>query len=538
MEVLIKRENWDGGIWLNLPVTEEEALNMYERLKQIHPSVMVPFIADVAEMRLITGLAKCLRGELVFSEGHMELFNSLAEKIDSWREGQRLQFNVALEMEQPDTIERVMGIIGHLDEYEWNNDITNMYQLGLHKIKEMKLHLPFELEKYFDYELFGSLNQTSDEVMTDYGLVQRKKTKSDLSHKGNPDAVQFGCVIFEVCVSSDTNSYEKYRIKLPMKEADLVKEGNRLGIVHLAEKTEFYVSSKISYLDSYLPPQSTIGDLNQVAWEIWKLADQEEVTQRKLLAILEAEAPRTINKACWAIRGYSDYEILPDDIIKPDDYARYLLNLYHVEVPKELEPYVRFWDYGLEMLNGAGPYQTSYGPVINKLHALQQPDGEIRKFCLYNSLALAGYWYDRESSLPEMITGGEAISYQEVVKQKITKSLSDYGDKGLTESLYNEVLKRRVASMIPGVTEYAGELWGILTVQTYGELTDKEMIEIKEEWKELAELGWGGQLMESPIRLERGELYVGFWDRDNNENLFIRTEEEFKQEFQSGLELG
>ena len=92
--------------------------------------------------------------------------------------------------------------------------------------------------------------------------------------------------------------------------------------------------------------------------------------------------------------------------------------------------------------------------------------------------------------------------------------------------------------MIPGVTEYAGELWGILTVQTYGELTDKEMIEIKEEWKELAELGWGGQLMESPIRLERGELYVGFWDRDNNENLFIRTEEEFKQEFQSGLELG
>ena len=66
---------------------------------------MVPFIADVAEMRLITGLAKCLRGELVFSEGHMELFNSLAEKIDSWRDGQRLQFNVALEMEQPDTIE-------------------------------------------------------------------------------------------------------------------------------------------------------------------------------------------------------------------------------------------------------------------------------------------------------------------------------------------------------------------------------------------------------------------------------------------------
>ena len=58
------------------------------------------------------------------------------------------------------------------------------------------------------------------------------------------------------------------------------------------------------------------------------------------------------------------------------------------------------------------------------------------------------------------------------------------------------------------------------------------------EWQTLAESGWGGQLMESPIRLERGELYVGFWDRDNNENLFIKTEEEFKQGFQSGPELG
>ena len=38
MKVLVKRENWDGGIWLNLPVTEEEAKQMYEQLKQIHPS--------------------------------------------------------------------------------------------------------------------------------------------------------------------------------------------------------------------------------------------------------------------------------------------------------------------------------------------------------------------------------------------------------------------------------------------------------------------------------------------------------------------
>ena len=32
----------------------------------MHPSLMVPFIVDVAEMELITELTKCLRGEPVF----------------------------------------------------------------------------------------------------------------------------------------------------------------------------------------------------------------------------------------------------------------------------------------------------------------------------------------------------------------------------------------------------------------------------------------------------------------------------------------
>ena len=538
MEVLVKRENWDEGIWLELPATEEAARQVYEQLRQMHPSIMVPFIGDVAEMKLITELAKCLRGESVFSEGHLEQLNSLAEKINVWRDGEQLLFNAALEMEQPDTIEKVMGVIDHLDEFEWRNDITNMYQLGLYKMKEMNLHLPLELEKYFDYEYFGRLNQTSNEVMTDYGLLQRKKPEPDLSQKENQDAVRYGRMIFEVRVPSNTRRYENHRFGLPMKESELEEEGNRRELDHLAERTDYYVSSKLSYLDAYLPPLSSIGELNQVAWEIWKLADRMEVSQRKLLAILEAEAPRTIDETCRVIREYADYEILPDDIIKPDDYARYLLNLHHIQIPKELEPCVRFREYGLDLLNGAGPYRTSYGPVINRSHALNQPEGEIREFCLYNSLTLAGYWHDRESSLPKMLSGEEAISYQDMVEHKITKSLLDYDSRGLGESIYNEVLKRRVASMVPGVTEYAGELWGILTVKTYGELTDREMEGLKAEWKEIAEIGWGEQLMERPIRLERGDLFVGFWDRDNNENLFIKTEEEFKQGFQSGPALG
>ena len=30
MEVLVKRENWDEGIWMDLPATEEAARQVYE----------------------------------------------------------------------------------------------------------------------------------------------------------------------------------------------------------------------------------------------------------------------------------------------------------------------------------------------------------------------------------------------------------------------------------------------------------------------------------------------------------------------------
>ncbi|WP_270810020.1 DUF6329 domain-containing protein [Hungatella effluvii] len=532
MEILVKRENWDEGIWMDLPVTEEAAKEVYERLKDAHPSVFIPFIGDVAEIGLITGLARCLRGEVIFAEGYLKMFNSLAEKIDSWGEGEQILFNAALEMEQPDTIERVMEVVSHLDEYECKNDIKNMYQLGLYKMEEMKLCLPIDLKNYFDYEHFGWLNQTSNEIISDYGLIQRREVKPDTVQNKTPDTVQYGSIIFEIRIPLNANHYEKYELELPLKESDLKERGNRLGLGNLADKIEYAVFSKIPHLAACLPPRSTVGDLNQVAWAIWDLAGQTEISQEKLLAILEAEAPRTIDRTCEVIREYNNYEILSNDIKTPEDYAHYILNLNHVEIPKKLKSCVRFQDYGLKLLNGATLYQTSYGAVI-RLDLQHEPDRELRVFRLYNSLALAGYWYDRESSLPEMLTGEESLDYKKIVEQKIAESLSVCDSRGLAEYLYNEVLKRRVASMIPAVTEFAGELWGMLTVYTYGELMHREKEALKVEWQEMAEFGWGGQLIESPIQLERGELYVGFWDRDNNENLFIKTEEEFRCGFQS-----
>lgn len=178
-----------------------------------------------------------------------------------------------------------------------------------------------------------------------------------------------------------------------------------------------------------------------------------------------------------------------------------------------------------------------YDRVIKVNHALLIPEEEIREFRLFNSLSLLGYWYDRESTLPVIILQEEAISYMNIIKKKIADSLSSYDKRGLAESLYNKVLQRRVASIMPDVVAYAGHLWGVIKVETYGELTEREMEALKMEWQEIAEFGWGEQIMSNPICLEKGELYVGFWDTENNQNLFIKTEEEFNTSIEDSTQV-
>ena len=39
MEVFVKRENWDGGIWMKLPASEEQAEQLQEELAGYHPSM-------------------------------------------------------------------------------------------------------------------------------------------------------------------------------------------------------------------------------------------------------------------------------------------------------------------------------------------------------------------------------------------------------------------------------------------------------------------------------------------------------------------
>ena len=116
------------------------------------------------------------------------------------------------------------------------------------------------------------------------------------------------------------------------------------------------------------------------------------------------------------------------------------------------------------------------------------------------------------------------------------RQMQEYGKSGLAETLSNRILSGKIASMFPDVEEHQGRLWGVVKVCTIGELTDREMAGLKEEWKEIAAHGWGEQFSCHTLKEGNVGFHAGFWDTDRGEDLCLMTEEEFEKEVR-GFEL-
>lgn len=535
MEVFVKRENWDGGIWMKLPVSQERAEQVMEELAGYHPSRMIPFIGDVKAP--VLGLTTLLVGEFVFQDSNLGQLNYLAAKIDSWTAQERAVFETMLQMEKPNSILGLVELMEHFDQYECHPEIKSMDQYGHFLFEQEGRTLPVELSGYFDYETYGDLNMRSNERLTDEGLIVKIEAQRPMTEKKhNTDEIKPGEFVFRTYLAFDNRQVEKNCFYFPMTDEQLGALEEKCRLYEFGEKAEYI--SNIWELDQFLPLGLTYRELNQIAVEIERLIESEPVSRKKLLASLEAEVPRDAQAVCRIIHNYAEYEFLPIEELTSETYGLYQLKENQIHIEKDLEPYMHLGEYGRKKMLEDGPVETSFGTIINRREPIQDFRESVQEFRLYNSLAVTAYWNERESSAPELLSGEELLSYQDMIRERIEESLERCTEAGLAEFLYHELLKKRVVDMLPGVEEYAGSLWGVLTVRTYGELNDREMEDLMEEWKAMADGGWGEELLNQPIRTDKGNIFIGFWDRDHNEDLFVKTEEEFKVGFQRGIEVG
>lgn len=248
------------------------------------------------------------------------------------------------------------------------------------------------------------------------------------------------------------------------------------------------------------------------------------------MAALEAELPEDMEAALEIAENQERYDLLPAGIKSPKDYAFYAMGRDELRADKELDAFVDYEAFGSYRMEKDGVIQTSHGLILRKDRPIEELPSELTEIRLFSPLRAEFYFRDEWGDLSEdreEMSPSELCEYEEQIKEKIEQEhLDSEGSRGLAVYLNHCFLERKVASMMPAVEVWQGELWGVLEVKSHGNLSEKELEAVKDYWSGQESDGWGEGFEQRPIQIEEGELYVSFWN--SSESFFITTEEQLK----------
>ena len=143
------------------------------------------------------------------------------------------------------------------------------------------------------------------------------------------------------------------------------------------------------------------------------------------------------------------------------------------------------------------------------------------------------YAPDDNSDLME-VDSANYVGYDKMINKRIQQSLrfeDDLRERGLVEYSDN----KKVYSAIPSVETRSGDIYGVVTVQTYGEMSKAELIDLVNELTGQLSDGWGESFEQREITLGSDKLCISFWNPDD---FYLRPESEVFPEQECGQTMG
>ena len=135
------------GEWVRLPITEEKYRAVLKRIHIDGERYEEVFITD----------CDCDFADIdCFGEYEkVERLNRLAELVDDMTDSEVEIFKAAQELDEPSGVEDLINIALNLDDYLFNSDIKDEYDLGVWAIEEEGEDIPEWVKYYIDYKSYG-----------------------------------------------------------------------------------------------------------------------------------------------------------------------------------------------------------------------------------------------------------------------------------------------------------------------------------------------------------------------------------------------
>lgn len=519
----------EESVWLNIPSSYQAFQDVLERLGE--PEMAQIVSAEVRE----PVLEKHLKGKmLILGNGVNEL-----EFLDMRMEGLTAQekeiFFAALEIEEPQTMMEIVNLSCNLDKFAVYPGAVDEEALGNY-IREHRKDVQAEymetqaeeIGRHYTREHFGYFSESG------YIFRTGKALQAVYDGKYCPDPAYDSGSVFMVNVLREKGMKGRRRtfsLALPASDEKLAVAASKLGIVDAGKCVPSSIHASDWSLTSHLPLDHDIQGLNNYAKLLGNQrligeADQME----KLYAALEAELPIDMDGVAEIAKNLERYRLLPKEVSEPAVYARYVLKDWMPQVDERLDDFIDFEGYGKYRMREDGVIQTEYGMIARMDRPLSQLPKEMSSFKLFSPLKAELYPFDGWGGTSDHameLDSCDLEEHEQTIRDMVEKECRELREtSGLAAYLDNNLLKRKVASMIPTVESWRNELWGVLEVKAHGELTDGEQKALMKEWSGQASDGWGEGFEQRPIRTKEGELYVSFWHSGND--FFIKTEEELK----------
>lgn len=531
----------DEGAWINFPASYQTVKNIFSYLGEDDLLEI-----DAAETS-VDYLHTHLKGKFFDTEKSRSELDFLSQRIEGLTDAEKDVFTAALNIEKPLSIMEIVNLSCNLDKFKLWNQVHDAKQLGMAVIeREQELSKTFAL--LLDAEQIGKAYQDSHAGWySESGYVMRTGETLQVIYNGkalpSPDYDRMGIFQLRLYTSeyADTHS-NNYCLSLPASEEKLEFARENLQVKDLSEVSIVSIRSSNTSLENYLPLDYQIEELNVFSQQLQKLnITDSESELEKLKVALIAEMPNDMKTVMEIMNNLNRYEILPEYIKTERDYAEFLIEKEKIYIDPQLEDYTDLDSFGEYRINHDGVIHTVHGLVVREerpIHPLTEYLEKIRLFSpLIANLYSKDEWGEPVEEVDEISPAQLCDYIEQILEQIQMEKLESEGERELAVYLEHRLLERKIFSMKPTVEIWNGELWGVLEVESYGSLSEKELEAVKEYWCGQESDGWGEGFEQCPIKLLEGELYVSFWN--TSDDFFIATEEQLKQTNQDqSIQLG